>query len=128
MYIVPKSIQTRVVRMATKVKGCPYLLFILIRLLKNNFKCLVIKSTYLEILKQPKITIIKEVGTTLDLCCHPHHPCLYAFWYYIPTFSSFNPLRMRKRVTVVCLSVNALTARVLISAIQMWYGQNQHDT
>ena len=27
----------------------------------------------------------------------------------------------------VCLSVNALTARVLISAIQTWYYQNRHD-
>ena len=47
-----------------------------------------------------------------------------------------NPLRMRSRVTVVCLSVcmsvclsvNALTARVLISAIQNWYYQDRHDT
>ena len=47
-----------------------------------------------------------------------------------------NPLRMRSRVTVVCLSVcmyvclsvNALTACMLISAIQTWYYQNRHDT
>ena len=40
----------------------------------------------------------------------------------------FNPLRMRRRVTVVCMSVNAQTARVLISAVQTWYYQNRHDT
>ena len=28
----------------------------------------------------------------------------------------------------VCLSVNALTARVLLSAIQTWYYHNRHDT
>ena len=37
----------------------------------------------------------------------------------------FNPLRMRSRVTVVCLSVcvsvTVLTARVLILAVQAWY-------
>ena len=43
-----------------------------------------------------------------------------------------NPLRMRSRVTVVCqsvcMSVYAQIDRVLISAIQMWYYQNRHDT
>ena len=47
-----------------------------------------------------------------------------------------NPLRMRRRVTVVvlcvclsvCLSVTTLVARELISAVQAWYQQNQHDT
>ena len=51
-------------------------------------------------------------------------------------FIIFNPMRMRSRVTVVslsvcmsvCVSVNALTARVLISATQTWYYQNRHDT
>ena len=38
---VPKSIQTRVVRIVTKVKGCPYFFVIFIKLLKNNFQCLV---------------------------------------------------------------------------------------
>ena len=41
-----------------------------------------------------------------------------------------NPLHMRKRVTVVCLSVcisvNVQTARVLNSAVQTWYYQNRH--
>ena len=44
----------------------------------------------------------------------------------------FNPLRMRRRVTVVCLSVcasvTAQTARVLASAAQAWYQRNQLDT
>ena len=43
-----------------------------------------------------------------------------------------NPLHMHKRVTVVCLfvcvSVNALTARVLISTVQPWYYHNWHVT
>ena len=53
-------------------------------------------------------------------------------------FFLVDPLLIRKRVTVVCLSVhvclsvcqsnNALTARVLISAIQTWYYQNQYHT
>ena len=46
--------------------------------------------------------------------------------------SFINPLRMRRRVTVVvlcvCLSVTTLVARQLISAVQAWYQQNQHDT
>ena len=53
--------------------------------------------------------------------------------YIIPVI---NPLRMRSRVTVVvlcvclcvCLSVTTLVARGLISAVQAWYQQNQHDT
>ena len=39
----------------------------------------------------------KEVGTTLDLCYRPYYPCLYAFWYSIPTFLSRNDL-----VTLYC--------------------------
>ena len=43
-----------------------------------------------------------------------------------------NPLRMRRRVAVVvlcvCLSVTNLVARQLISAVQAWYQQNQHET
>ena len=53
--------------------------------------------------------------------------------YYVANYIVFNPLRMRKRVTVVCpyvcmsvsLSVNALTARALISAILTWYYQKR---
>ena len=54
----------------------------------------------------------------------------------LPKGSFINPLRMRRRVTVVvlcvclsvCLSVTTLVARGLISAVQAWYQQNQHDT
>ena len=67
--------------MVTKVKGRPYFFVIITRLLKTiSNKCLVNK--------QPKTEDKKEVGTTLDLCYHPYYPCLYSFWYSIPTFLS----------------------------------------
>ena len=39
-----------------------------------------------------------------------------------------NPLRMRSRVTVVCLSAIAITAQVLVSAVQTHNTRNQLDT
>ena len=51
---------------------------------------------------------------------------------YMYIVDHINPLRMRRRVSVValcvCLSVTTLVARQLISAVQAWYQQNQHDT
>ena len=68
----------------------------------------------------------------------PEHFCFVDSARVIQVLSHvlINPLRMRRRVTVVCLSVcmyvcmsvNAQTARVLISAIQTWCYQNRHDT
>ena len=51
---------------------------------------------------------------------------------YGQTVKVIKPLRMCKIVTVVylsvCVSVNALTARVMIPAIQTWHYQNRHGT
>ena len=67
------------------------------------------------------------------------HVIMYMYMYHVPfqlhkCLWIIYPLRMFKRVTVVCLSVcvclsvNALTARVLISALQPWYKRNRRGT
>ena len=66
--------------MVTKVKDRPYFFVIITRLLKDNLRCLVNKL--------PKLRTKRSIGTILDLCYHPYYPCLYAFWYSIPTFFS----------------------------------------
>ena len=62
--------------MVTKVKGCPYFFVIITKTISSAWQI------------NNRDWGQKEVGTTLDLCYHPYCPCLYAFWYSIPTFFS----------------------------------------